>query len=200
VISVHRASARFRTEQPGITSWHAFSSGAHYDPANLSFGPVVACDEHLVDPGAGFAPHRHARVELLTWVVEGTLRHSDAAGRDQRVFPGRAQYQLAGAGIEHSEVNASEAEPLHFVQLWLSTEEEVPDYDVGDPPLRTASGAFEVWRHDDRLPRGSAYLHVAAGEWSVDGHELRPGDSVRVSGEAPTVEGRGDLLVVTVEI
>jgi redox-sensitive bicupin YhaK (pirin superfamily) len=200
VIEVRRAADRFRTDQPGITSWHAFSSGAHYDPDNLAFGPVMACDEHLVDPGAGFATHPHARVELLTWVLDGALRHSGPSGRDRIVVPGRAQYQLSGSGIEHAEVNASAGEALHFVQLWLLTEEDVPDYDLGDPPLRTSTGRFDVLRAGGPLPpAASTYLHVGEGTWTVSGHELRAGDSVRATEQTLKVDGAGQLLVVSVD-
>jgi hypothetical protein len=203
VIQVRRAADRFRTLQSGITTWHSFSSGAHYDPDNLSFGPVVACDEHLVDPCAGFARHPHARVELISWVVEGALHHDDGAGRVQVVVPGRAQYQLAGLGIEHAERNASESEPLHFVQLWLMCDEDVPDYDVAAPPLRLAAGAFRVVRaaRDERVVAAPfVHLYVAAGRYAVGGHDLGPGDSLRAAGEALDVDGDGQLLIVaTVE-
>jgi len=202
VISVHRAAARFRTDQPGISTRHSFSSGRHYDPANLGFGPVVACDEHLLDPGAGFARHAHARVELISWVLDGQLRHRGPGTGEHVIGPGQAQYQLAGAGIEHSEVNASDSQPLHFLQLWLTTEEDVPDYDLTRPPLRTTSGAFDVWARatDDRLPdAGMHFVHAATGQWTVAGHELQPGDSVRAVGERVTVDGAGQLLVLAVD-
>jgi quercetin 2,3-dioxygenase len=198
VITVHRAADRFRTEQPGITSWHSFSSGPHYDPANLSFGPVVACDEHLLDPGAGFDRHPHARVELVTWVLDGGLRHADGAGRTRVVVPGLAQYQLAGSGIEHSERNASDSAPLHFVQLWVLTDEDVPDYDLARPPVNLSVGRFDVLRacRDVTLRGAGVHLFVGSGSYQVNGSELRPGDSVRSSDESLLVTGRGELLVL----
>lgn len=202
MITIHRAADRFRTEQPGITTYHSFSSGAHYDPANLAFGPVIACDEHLLDPGAGFAPHRHARVELLSWVVEGGLQHEDAAGRSHVVVAGRVQWQLAGSGIEHAECNASEGEPLHFVQLWLHTGEDVTDYDVATPPVRTTSGSFDVLRAcAGTVFAAAAHVHlfVGSGRFAVGATDLGPGDSARVRDEAVTVTGAGELLVVRVE-
>jgi hypothetical protein len=198
MISVRRAAERFRTEQPGITTWHSFSSGPHYDPANLSFGPVVACDEHLVDPGAGFPSHPHARVELVSWVLDGSLEHEDPAGRTRVVAPGQAQYQLAGTGIRHAERNASATEPLHFVQLWLLTDEDVPDYDLAHPPLNLSVGTFTVLRscRGDALADPAVHLHVGTGHYEVAGHELRTGDSLRASDERLTVTGDGELLVV----
>jgi redox-sensitive bicupin YhaK (pirin superfamily) len=200
MIDVRRAGDRFRTDQPGITTWHSFSSGAHYDAANLSFGPVLACDEHLLNPGAGFELHRHARVELVSWVLDGALRHEDDSARARVVMPGMAQYQLAGLGIEHVERNASDTEPLHFVQLWLQTDEDVPDYDLASPPLTLTTGRFEVLHRarDQRLPAATTvHLYVAMGRFTVSGHDLGPGDSLRASEVTLDVEGDGQLLVVT---
>jgi quercetin 2,3-dioxygenase len=202
VIDVRRAGDRFRTEQPGITTWHSFSSGAHYDAANLSFGPVVACDEHLLDPGAGFEPHPHARVELISWVLDGALQHEDESGRTRVVVPGRAQYQLTGTGIRHAEGNASASAPLHFVQFWVLTDEDVPDYDVAPPPLNLSVGTFRVLRECRDEPvdgSGVVHLYVGTGRYELAGHELRTGDSVRASDERLVVTGDGQLLVITVE-
>jgi len=199
MIEIRRAGQRFRTDQPGITTRHSFSSGAHYDPGNLAFGPVVACDEHLLDPGAGFDRHPHARIELISWVLDGALCHEDADGRTRVVVPGQAQYQLAGAGIEHVERNASDTAPLHFVQLWLLTDEDVPDYDIGRPPTCLTTGSFSVLRdcRDETLPAaGATHLFVAAGRYTVSGREVTAGDSVRVRGEALDVDGSGELLIV----
>lgn len=200
MITIHPARARFRTESSGITTWHSFSAGAHYDPDNVAFGPVVACDEHLLDPGAGFDRHPHARVELITWVIDGALEHSDAGGRERVVVPGRVQYQLAGAGIEHAERNASGSSPLHFVQLWLLTDEQVPDYDLSPPPIRLSTGSFDVVRtcRDHVLVApGTAHLFVASGRFAADGEQLRPGDSVRMREDSLHLDGDGELLVVT---
>lgn len=199
MISVHRAADRYRTNQPGITTWHSFSSGPHYDADNLAFGPVVACDEHLVDPASGFEDHPHARVELVSWVLEGSLEHEDATGRRRVVVPGKAQYQLAGTGIRHAERNASSSAPLHFVQFWLLTDEDVPDYDLATPPLNLATGRFSVrWACDGQsLPAaGAVHLFVATGDYEVCGRGLRPGDSLRATGEALTITGDGQLLVL----
>jgi quercetin 2,3-dioxygenase len=201
LIAVHRAADRFRTVQPGITSWHSFSSGSHYDATNLSFGPVVACDEHLLDPGAGFDRHAHARVELVSWVLDGALRHEDGAGRSRVVVPGRAQYQLAGTGIQHSEGNASDSAPLQFVQLWLLTDEDVPDYDLAQPPVNLSVGRFTVLRscRDEVVRAPACHLYVAVGQYEVAGHALRAGDSLRATGERVTMTGDGELLLVELE-
>lgn len=198
MISIHRAADRFRSDRTGITSWHCFSSGAHYDLENVAFGPVAACDEHVLDPARRFDPHRHARVELVSWVLDGTLEHRDAAGRRRLIVPGQAQYQLAGTGIEHSEGNASSIEPLHFVQLWIMCEEDVPEYDVGPPPVNLVRGTFDVHRRcrSTRFDARLVHLYVGTGNFHVAGSDLRAGDSVRASRELVEVDGDGELLVL----
>lgn len=199
MITVHRATQRFQTDQPGITTWHSFSSGSHYDPDNVGFGPVIACDEHLVQPGAGFAQHRHARVDLVSWVVEGTLRHEDGAGRVRDVVPGVAQHQLTGTGIEHVERNPGVG-PLRFVQLWLLGEATPPAYAVGEPPLTLARGTFDVLRGPATVPAAPfVHLVVAAGSFRAGGQALAAGDSLRAANQVVTVTGSGQLLVVRVE-
>ena len=202
MITVHRAAQRFRTGQPGITTWHSFSSGAHYDPDNVAFGPVIACDEHLVAPGTGFGRHRHARVELVSWVIEGELRHEDDAGRAHGVAPGTAQYQLAGTGtgIEHVERNASDSAPLRFVQLWLLADADEPAYAVEEPPMSLRHGTFDVLRGPATVPAAPCvHLYVATGGFEVAGAALTAGDSVRAASQVVTVTGSGQLLVVRVE-
>jgi quercetin 2,3-dioxygenase len=196
VISVHRAAARYVTTQPGITTRHCFSSGSHYDPANVAFGALLAVDEHLVAPGCGFAAHRHRGVELLSWVLRGRLRHSDATGRESFVEPGVAQYQHAGSGIEHVEGNASVSEPLRFVQIWLTAAVDEPRYRLAEPPVPMAAGEFAVHRSGTASFAGRVHLYVARGAFSVGTVQLAEGDSVRAD-EAITVDGDGELLVFT---
>ena len=199
MIEIRRAADRYRVEQPGITTWHCFSAGAYYDPDNLAFGRLVACDEHVVAPGAGFDEHAHAGTEIVSWVLDGTLAHSDSAGRRHIVRPGHAQYQLTGSGIRHGEHNASGLEPLRFVQLALLTDDELPGYDVAAPPLTLSVGRFDVLTRcrGARVDGSLVHLFVGAGNFHVAGKDLAAGDSVRAAG-ALEIDGDGQLLVVTV--
>jgi hypothetical protein len=194
---VRRAADRYRVEQPGITTWHCFAAGAYYDPDNVAFGRLVACDEHLLAPGAGFEPHPHAGVELLSWVLDGTLAHWDAAGRRHLVGPGRVQHQVAGAGIRHAERNASSLEPLRLVQLAIMTDTRLPGYDLAAPPVTLGVGRFEVLSRcrGERLAAALIHLFVGRGYFHVAGVDLAPGDSVRATGGVE-VDGDGELLVV----
>lgn len=127
MIDIRRGADRFRSEADGTSTRHSFSYGAHYDPERVGFGPVRAINTEHVAPGAGYAAHRHAYVEIVTWVLAGRLRHDDSTGDGGLVGPGTVQRLSAGAGVEHAEVNASTTEPLVFVQMMLDSEH------VGEP-------------------------------------------------------------------
>lgn len=178
MIDVRRAADRYVTEHDGITSRHCFAAGPHYDPANLSFGPLLAVDEHLVAPGAGFAEHAHRGVVIVSWVLAGTLRH-ESAGQRRDVGPGEVFVQDATAAIRHVERNASASEPLRFVQTtW-----------------QAGSGARLTVQRGCATVDGPAHLYVARGSFAVDGAALEEGDSARTD-EAVGVSGGGELLVV----
>ncbi len=196
MISVLRAADRFRTELDGIATRHCFSSGAHYDPENVACGPVIACDEHVVEPGAGFERHRHTGVELISWVLAGELRH-ESATRARTIGPGLVQHQLAGAPLEHAERNASDTRPLRFVQLWLLADSDGHAYDVGPPPTPLLAGQFDVRTGAGVVEAG--FLFVARGTFTVAGHELHEGDSLRADRQVLPVTGAGELLVVSVQ-
>lgn len=128
-VEVRRAADRFTTRLGWLESRHSFSFGRHYDPANTGHGLLVANNDDVVSPGAGFHTHPHRDMEILTWVLRGSLVHEDSTGHSGVVYPGLAQRMSAGAGILHSERNDSrrlgghrQAEPVHFVQMWV-----VPD-------------------------------------------------------------------------
>jgi hypothetical protein len=199
VIEVRRAAERYRVEHDGITTWHCFSAGSYYDPDNVALGRLVACDEHLLDLGAGFDDHAHAGVELVSWVLDGTLAHWDSAGRRHLVQPGTVQYQTAGAGIRHTERNGSALEPLRFVQLALLSDSEQPDYRLADPPLSLSAARFDVLRRcrGHQVDASLVHLFVGRGNFHVAGFDVAAGDSVRAAGMLE-LDGDGELLVVTV--
>jgi quercetin 2,3-dioxygenase len=198
VIEVRRSADRFETVQAGIVTRHCFSSGAHYDPANVAFGALLAVDEHVVAPGAGFSRHAHRGIDIVSWVLAGTLRHEGASESAILVTPGTALHQSAGSGIEHSEVNASAEEPLRFVQLWLLGDVSTPQCRLAEPPLSVASGSVAVMAPSAPTEVAAAeYVHlfVTRGSVAAAGQGLHAGDSVRVRDEPLVVHGDGEALV-----
>ncbi|MET9804652.1 pirin family protein [Streptomyces sp. NPDC006368] len=197
MIDVRRAGSRYRGGDPGagIETLHAFSFGRFYDPDNLRFGALLACNEERLAPGAGFAEHPHSHTEIVTWVVEGELTHRDSAGHASVVRPGDVQHLSAASGVRHEERNDSDV-PLTFVQMWLAplSPGGDPAYEVvrgvQDPTpyaLPAAGARLHVRRLDtgERTPVPDApfvYAHVVRGGVRLAGEELRTGDAARITG------------------
>ncbi|MEU4659534.1 pirin family protein [Streptomyces sp. NPDC023723] len=198
-MDVRRADARYPGGDPaaGIDSRHAFSFGPHYDPDNLRFGALIACNEERLAPGAGFGEHPHSHTEIVTWVVEGELTHRDSTGRETVVRAGDVQRLSAAGGVRHVERNDG-PEPLVFVQMWLAPREPggTPSYEIvrgiadATPYALPAAGAM---LHVRRLAKGErtavpdgayVYVHAVRGAVLLAGAELGPGDAARVTGAA----------------
>lgn len=213
MIDVRRGSDRYEGGDPaaGITTRHAFSFGSHYDPDNLRFGPVLACNEEILAPGAGFDEHPHSHTEIVTWVAEGELTHHDSTGHKGLVRPGDVQRLSAGSGARHVERNDGPSR-LRFVQMWLAplASGGEPSYEVveglaeGAPYEVPGAGAVLHVRRPgagQRVPVPAAarvYLHVVRGDLRLDGHELGPGDSARITAEEGlviTAGSPGELLI-----
>ena len=138
-VDVRRAADRASTRDSWLDSRHSFSFGRHYDAGNTSFGLLLANNEYVVRPGAGFDTHPHRDMEIITWVLQGSLVHQDSTGRSGLIYPGLAQRMSAGSGVLHSEKNdawrllggAAHDEPVHFVQMWVAPDESgvVPGYE-----------------------------------------------------------------------
>jgi redox-sensitive bicupin YhaK (pirin superfamily) len=191
-MDVRRAAERYRGGDPaaGIESRHAFSFGPHYDPDNLRFGAMIACNEERLAPGAGFDEHPHSHTEIVTWVVEGELTHRDSTGHETRVGPGDVQRLSSAGGVRHVERNDAGA-PLTFIQTWLA-----PLTPGGDPSYEVVHGIADSTPY--AVPQAGAMLHVrrlGAGERTAvpDGAfvyvhvvrgEVRLGDAVLAAGDA----------------
>jgi redox-sensitive bicupin YhaK (pirin superfamily) len=192
-IDVRRAQDRFATSIDWLDSKHSFSFGHHYDPANTHHGLLLVNNDDVVAAGSGFETHPHRDMEIVTWVLDGSLVHQDSTGHSGVLYPGLAQRMSAGTGISHSEKNDSwrlqgrpHSDPVHFVQMWVVPDESGvhPGYEqleIGDELLRgrlvpVASG---MAKHGDaaaiRISNRYAALHAA---------RLQPGQSVELP-EAP---------------
>ncbi|MET9060224.1 pirin family protein [Streptomyces antibioticus] len=195
-MDVRRADARYPGGDPaaGIETRHAFSFGPHYDPDNLRFGALIACNEERLAPGAGFDEHPHSHTEIVTWVVEGELTHRDSRGHATTVRPGDVQRLGAASGVRHVERNDGPV-PLTFVQMWLA-----PLDPGGDPSYEIVRGIADAtpyavpeagaMLHLRRLAAGErtavpdapyVYVHVVRGTARLDGVELGPGDAARIT-------------------
>ncbi len=210
---IQRSGARYPGgDGTGIETRHAFSFSGHYDPENVRFGLLVACNEERLAPGAGFAEHPHRDLEIVTWVVAGELTHEDSTGARTVVRPGDVQRLSAGSGVRHTERNAG-PEPLVFVQMWLvpgpgaATE---PGYEVvrgiadGTPyALERTEAVLHIRRLGDgertALPDAPwLYVHTVRGTVRIGDGTLGAGDAARVrdaDGLEVCAEGPAELLV-----
>ena len=210
-LEIHRAVDRRFTTYDGVVSRHSFSFGAHYDPANLGFGMLVCHNEDVLEPGKGYDEHPHRDLEIVTWVLEGELRHADSTGSSGVVTPGVVQVLSAGSGVLHQE-HAGPG-PTHFVQMWVRPDEQglSPRYmqepvALGDewvevPGIRSSRATLHVAR---LRPEGTAllpsapYVHlfVCRGDVTLGtGGGIGEGDALRVSNsDGLELSGDAELL------
>lgn len=197
---MRRAGDRYVTEAEGRTTFHSFAFGPHYDPANLAFGAITAYNDENLPPGTGYAPHPHAEVEIVTWVLEGALRHTDDTGASRVLLPGDVQRTSAGTGIVHSEM-AEPGVPTRFLQTWLRPDVYgvVPSTALATGLTGTGLTAVEglgIGVAGARLYLGSPtagslvlpdadrlHVFVATGRLAAGDRELGPGDVGRLVGE-----------------
>jgi quercetin 2,3-dioxygenase len=213
MIEIRKAEDRGRTSTGWLDGRHSFSFGHYYDAAHMGLGPLRVINEDRVMPGAGFPPHAHENMEILSYVLEGALEHKDSLGTGSVVRVGDLQRMSAGTGIRHSEFNHSKTEPVHFLQIWLLPEAQgiepgyeqrsfTPDAERG--PILAASregreGSLTVHQDVDlylcALKKGQymslplapgrlAWLQTARGALALGGIELKAGDGAAIEDEA----------------
>lgn len=197
-----------------LNSWHSFSFADYYDPNEMGFSVLRVINDDSVAPGGGFPTHGHQDMEIVSYVLDGALAHRDSLGNGSIIRPGDVQRMSAGRGIRHSEFNASDAEPVHFLQIWLLPAERgiEPGYEQKYFAPETKRNRLclvassdgrdgSVTLHQDAslyaglfspgatvaydlAPGRKAYLHLARGNMRLNGQALATGDGAKVSDEA----------------
>ena len=210
---MRKSEDRGRTKLGWLTSYHTFSFNRYYDPANVHFGPLRVLNDDLVMPGTGFGAHPHDNMEVVTYVLDGALRHRNSTGTDGVIRAGEVQRMTAGTGIEHSEYNDSDTAPVHFLQVWFLPNREglTPSYEQRafakkerrNVLLGVASGqknqssllvnqdvtmyvsSLDTGRElvHDIGSRRGVYLYLVDGKISVGNVQLAKGDAVKVTQE-----------------
>jgi len=211
MIEIRRANERGYADHGWLRSYHSFSFADYYDPQHMGFGHLRVINEDRIQPGTGFGTHGHRDMEIISYVLEGTLAHKDSMGNGSTIVPGDVQRMSAGKGVLHSEFNHEKGEVTHFLQVWIepnvtgiSPGYEQKHYDpeskkgklrlVASPDGREGS----VQIHQDAClyatlldgadrvvhtlqPGRRAYVHVARGRLSVNGRPLDGGDALKAT-------------------
>lgn len=213
MIQIRKADSRGHATFDWLDSWHSFSFGRYYHPAHMGFGALRVINEDVIAPGAGFPRHGHENMEIVTYVLEGALQHEDSLGNKGIIRAGDVQRMRAGAGIEHSEYNASATEAVRLLQIWIKPDQNglEPGYEqislepgekagrfhlIASP--KPQAGAVHIQQDaaiyaavlkpgesaDLALAQGRrAYLQVAQGEVRLRDYPLTQGDGAMLVGE-----------------
>ncbi|MFC4945645.1 pirin family protein [Pseudonocardia sp. GCM10023141] len=185
-IDVRRAGDRFHTRISWLDSHHSFSFGPHYDPDNTHFGVLMVSNDDIVRAGSGFDTHPHRDMEIVTWVLEGSLVHQDSTGHSGLIYPGLAQRMSAGTGILHSEKNDSwridatqgrHDEDVHFVQMWVVPDSDgiTPGYEQLDIGTELASGQLVVVASGMPKHKGDRAISIRQEHAALYAARLLPG-------------------------
>ena len=214
MVQIRPGNERGHFQHGWLDTYHTFSFADYHDPRWMGFRSLRVINEDRVAPGQGFPTHPHRDMEILTYVLEGGLRHRDSMGNGEVIHPGEVQRMSAGTGVTHSEFNDSKTEPVHLLQIWIFPEKKglAPGYEqkfFADEEKRGrlrlvaspegSDGSVKI--HQDvrlyasllgvgeevthRLAAGrAAWVQVARGSVRVNGTELQAGDGAAVSDEA----------------
>ena len=213
MITIRSAKERGAANFGWLDSRHTFSFGNYYDPNHMGFATLRVINEDKMQPDQGFGSHSHRDMEITSYVLEGALEHQDSIGNGSVIRPGDVQRMSAGAGIMHSEYNASKTDPVHFLQIWILPDQRgrEPSYEqthftaaekqgrlrlVGSQDGRDGSVTIhqDVDLYATYLSNGDQVAHriahgrlvwvqVARGAVSLNGQPLSAGDGAAVSEE-----------------
>lgn len=214
MITIRSSQARGTANFGWLDSRHSFSFGNYYDPDHMGFASLRVINEDKVQPSRGFGMHGHRDMEIISYVLDGALAHKDNIGNGSVMRPGDVQRMSAGTGILHSEFNASETDPVHFLQIWILPEQSnlEPGYEqknfseaekhgtlrlVGSRDGREGSVTIhqDVNLHATSLASGetvthaltegrSVWVQVARGAVQLNDRNLTAGDGAAIAQEA----------------
>jgi redox-sensitive bicupin YhaK (pirin superfamily) len=211
-VDVRRSGERDKTRIGWLDSKHSFSFGRHYDPKNTHHGLLLVNNDDRVKAGTGFETHPHQDMEIVTWVMEGSLVHQDSTGHNGVIYPGLAQRMSAGKGILHSEKNDAfkleghrPKEGVHFVQMWVVPDESgiKPGYEQLEISNEVLTGGLVPVASGMAKHQGAAAIRIKNKHAALHVARLQPGQSVTLPSApylhlfvprgAVTLEGAGQL-------
>lgn len=214
MLTIRRSGQRGHFDHGWLNTYHTFSFDQYYDPRYMGFRSLRVINEDFVAAGRGFPTHGHRDMEIITYILEGALKHEDSMGNGSVIRPGDVQRMTAGTGVRHSEQNASVTERVHLLQIWIlpNAENLTPGYEqkaFSDEERRgqlrlIASGDgrddsvhlnqdvslfASILDADQEVEREMdvkryAWIQVARGSIRVNGEKAEQGDGVVVVGES----------------
>ena len=214
MITIRKSHERGHFDHGWLNTYHTFSFDQYYDPRYMGFRTLRVINEDFVAGGRGFPQHGHRDMEIITYILEGALKHEDSMGNGSVIRPGDVQRMTAGTGVRHSEQNASASERVHLLQIWIlphtvglepGYEQKAFSEDERRDRLRLIAsedgreGSVEV--HQDVTlyasilgagneidvkmdERRYAWIQVARGAINVNGEKADQGDGVIAVGES----------------
>lgn len=222
MIEKRNANDRGHVQLDWLNSFHTFSFGHYHDPAQMGWSALRVINDDTVRPGQGFGTHGHRNMEIVSYVLDGSLQHQDSMGTGSVIKPGDVQVMSAGTGVQHSEFNPSDQDPVNFLQIWL-----LPNQSGVEPVYQERHFSNEVKQgqlkllvsetgeedslrihQDTRIyaallnkanpinyappPGRHTYIHAAKGTLHVNGLELNAGDGLKIADEPMLTLAQGD--------
>ena len=214
MLTLRKSSDRGYADHGWLKSFHSFSFAGYYDPKHMGWGNLRVINEDRIAPGTGFGTHGHSDMEIISYVISGSLAHKDSMGNVKAIPPGDVQRMSAGSGVQHSEFNHAEGETTHFLQIWIEPNVKgiPPSYEqktftsaekqgtlrlVASPDgaqgsvlihadAKLFSGLFDgdESAHLDLEPKHKAYVQVLQGQIEANGAMLGTGDAALLEGES----------------
>lgn len=145
-IKIRRANERGSSKTSWLDSKHTFSFGEYYDKDHMGFGVLRVLNDDKVSPNTGFASHSHTNMEIISYILDGELKHNDSLGNGSIIMPGDVQRMSAGSGVTHSEYNPSSIKANHFLQIWIKPKEVdiAPSYEQINFSTEEKLGKFKL--------------------------------------------------------
>ena len=230
MITIRRSNERGHAAHGWLDSYHTFSFADYYDPKWMGYRSLRVINDDIVMPRMGFGKHPHRDMEIITYILSGSLAHQDSMGNGRTIGAGEFQYMAAGTGVEHSEQNPSGSEAVHLLQVWIMPEakgvkpryeeKSMKDAATGVLHLITSKAGrdgsmaihqdADLWlakldpaqsvTHPLALGR-HAWIHVAEGEVTLNGEVLSGGDAAAVSDEsALTLAGKKSAQILIFDL
>lgn len=214
MLTIKKSDDRGKFKNEWLNSNHTFSFGEYYDPKNMQFRDLRVINQDIVAGGTGFPTHGHRDMEIITYMLRGTLEHKDSMGNKAQIKPGEIQVMTAGTGVQHSEYNPDKTIPAELLQIWIIPDKQgaAPGYNQkmfsandkhndlvliasGDgaknsmkinQDVRLFAGAFDKdFSKVFEIKEGrGVWVQIAKGRLVVNKQTLQAGDAIAVEKEA----------------